>query len=98
MSMQCRLTMRHVLIAQLLALILAAMVQDDIHGGQPPFELIYPIGQRGQRTHHHERPIDVLLAQMAEESYCLHLQGPSLSKRRSDAQNSSLFMPVSACA
>ncbi len=36
--------MRHVLGAQLLALILAAVVQDDIHGGEPSLKLINPVG------------------------------------------------------
>ena len=65
--------MWHVLVAQLLALILAAVVQDDIDGGQPPLELVHPVGQCRQRPHHHERPIDVLLAQVTDETNGLNL-------------------------
>lgn len=36
--------MWHVLGAQLLALILAAVVQNDVHGGKPSLELIHPVG------------------------------------------------------
>ncbi len=65
--------MWHVLGAQLLALILAAVVQDDIHGGKPSLELIHPVGQGGQGPHHHERPIDVLLTQVTQEANSLDL-------------------------
>ena len=65
--------MRHMLVAQLLPLILAAMVQNDIDGGQPPLELIHPVGQGGQRPHHHEGPIDLLPPQVTQEANGLHL-------------------------
>ena len=66
--------MRHVFGAQLLALILAAMVQDNVHGGEPPLELVHPVGQGRQGAHHHVRPIDVLHAQVAQEANGLDLQ------------------------
>lgn len=66
--------MRHVFGAQLLALVLAAMVQDDIHGGEPPLELIHPVGQGRQGPHHHVWPIDLVLTQVAQEANGLDLQ------------------------
>ena len=64
----------HVLVAQLLPLVLAAMVQNDVYRGKPALELIHPVGQGGQRTNHHERPIDLLPPEMAQEANGLHLQ------------------------
>lgn len=65
--------MRHVLITQLLALVLAAMVEDDIDGGEPALELVHPVGEGGEGPHHHEGPIDLLPPQMTQEAYGLHL-------------------------
>lgn len=66
-------TKRHVLVAQLLPLILATMVQNDIDGGKPALELINPIGQGGQRANHHERSIDLFSPEMAQKANGLHL-------------------------
>ncbi len=70
--------MWHVLGAQLLALILAAVVQNDIHGGKPSLELIHPVGKGGQGPHHHERPVDVLLTQVTQEANSLDLHAGQL--------------------
>lgn len=70
--------MWHVLGAQLLALILAAVVQDDIHGGKPSLELVHPVGKGGQGPHHHEGPIDVLFTQVTQEANSLDLHAGQL--------------------
>lgn len=61
------------LVAQLLPLVLATMVQDDIDGGKPALELINPVGQSGQRANNHERSVDLLSPKMAQEANGLHL-------------------------
>ena len=53
--------MRHVFAAQLLPLVFAAMVQNDVHGGKPPLELIHPIRKGGQGSYNHVWPIDLHL-------------------------------------
>lgn len=67
-------TNRHVLVAQFLPLILAAMVKNDVDRGKPALELVNPVGQGGQRAHHHKGSIDLLPPEMAQKSNGLHLQ------------------------
>ena len=63
----------HVLVAQLLPLVLAAMVKNDIYGGKPALELVNPVGQGGQRPDDQEGSIDLLAPKVTQKANGLHL-------------------------